>query len=513
MSDAEMQQLDAPVAEVRVLEDRASVTRRGTARLESGRARLAVRGVAPVLVDKTLSVRVQGATLQNARVRRKRIAKRDERHGEHAELSRALEDAQKVVLDLKTQLGLRGQELEATQTARQLLLAEVSDDVAWGRATPDAWADGFTLALERETTLRLEIAELQPKLARAEEHASDLARRVSLSQTPSSTRETWIELELIAERAGEATVELAYLVPSAIWRPQHRATLRGGELQMETDACVWQRTGEDWSDVTLSFSTERPSLGVEPPSLSPDVLHTQKKAEVMEVEAREEEIETAGLGRSAQVAPELPGVDDGGEARVLVAPGRANVPSDGRPHRVHLSRYTTPSQSSWVAYPERALAVIARSRHEHAGSTPLLAGPVDLVGESGPVGRTTTLFVAPGETFELGWGPSAELRVHREATRKDGKAKMLSSWIRTKHRVELKLSNTGELETLVEVTERVPVSEVAQVEIEVDAEKTSESRRPDEDGFIRWKVTLPPHGHRTLELAYTVSKKEGVRGI
>ena len=508
-----LQTLDAPVTEARVLEDRASVTRRGTAHVDAGRTRFKVSGVAPVLVDKTLSVHVVGATLQNARVRRKVIAKRREREGEHAELTRKLEDVQRVVAELKTEMGLRAQELEATQTARQLLLGEVGDDVAWGRAKAEGWSTGFDAALEAETALRLEIAELQPKLQEAERESQDLARRVTLSRTPSSSRETWIELELVAEQAGEATIEIRYIVPSAIWRPQHRATLRGGTLVMETDACVWQRTGEDWTDVALSFSTERPSLGVEPPSLSADVLRAQKRAEVVEVEAREEEIETAGLGRSKQVAADLPGVDDGGEARVLSAPRPATVPSDGRPYRVHLSSYESPATVSWVAFPERESVVISRSRHEHAGSTPLLAGPVDLVGESGPVGRTTTLFVAPGETFELGWGPSTELRIHRQATRKEGKSKMLSSWIRSQHRVELKLSNTGEVETSVEVTERVPVSEVAQVEIEVDADKTSESKRPDQDGFVRWTITLPPHGHRTLELGYTVSKKEGVRGI
>ena len=510
---SEMQTLDAPVTEVRVLEDRASVTRRATVRLGEGRSRWKISGVAPVLVDKTLSVRVEGATLQNARVLRKVIAKRDDREGEHAELAEQLEAAQRVVAELKTELGLRALELEATQTARKLLLGELGDDVAWGRATPEQWSTGFAAALERETTLRLEVADLRPKVERAEQEAQDLARRVSLSRTPSSARETWIELELIADGAGEAKVELSYLVPSAIWRPQHRATLRDGTLVMETDACVWQRTGEDWKDVKLSFSTERPSLGVEPPSLSPDWIRTQKKAEVMEVEAREEEIETAGLGRSKQVAADLPGVDDGGEARVLAAPRPASVPSDGRPYRVHLSSWESAAKTSWVAFPERAQAVIARSRHEHTGKTPLLAGPVDLVGESGPVGRTTTLFVAPGETFELGWGPSTEIRIHRHSSRQEGKAKMLSSWIRSKHKVELKLSNTGEVETSVEITERVPVSEVAQVEIEVDAEKTSEGKLPDQDGFVRWNVTLPPHGHLKLKLAYTVSKKEGVRGI
>jgi len=53
----------APVAEVSVLEDRASVVRRGRIALRAGQQRLVIERVSPVLVDKTLL-----ATCTNARV-------------------------------------------------------------------------------------------------------------------------------------------------------------------------------------------------------------------------------------------------------------------------------------------------------------------------------------------------------------------------------------------------------------------------------------------------------------
>jgi hypothetical protein len=65
----------------------------------------------------------------------------------------------------------------------------------------------------------------------------------------------------------------------------------------------------------------------------------------------------------------------------------------------------------------------------------------------------------------------------------------------------------------VKVSERVPVSEIDKVKIEVDAKEVTGGKSPDDDGFISWDVDLGPYGHETLELRYRLRKHEDVRGI
>ena len=113
----------------------------------------------------------------------------------------------------------------------------------------------------------------------------------------------------------------------------------GERVRWTAQACVWQNTGEDWDKAQLHFSTQRPSLGVEPPALRTDRLAVRRKREVLQVQTRQQKVERAGLGRGdgsggAPAEPEVPGIDDGGE--VLTLPGQhpVTVPSDGRPTRV-----------------------------------------------------------------------------------------------------------------------------------------------------------------------------------
>jgi len=302
-----------------------------------------------------------------------------------------------------------------------------------------------------------------------------------------------------------------YLVPGACWRPQHTATL-AERLTVTTDACVWQNTGEDWTSATLKFSTERPSLGQKPPALDDDELMTQRRSEVVRVEQRDVTIEHTGLGGAPP--PRVPGIDDGGEVRVLLAKARASVPSDGRPHRVPALSMDTESKASLVAYPELAQAVLVRTEQTNAGAAPLLAGPVDLVRESGFVGRTKIALIAPGERFELGFGPDPHVRLRREVETVDEEPGLLpSSYVGRSHRVRVHLSNLDDRPRTIDVTERVPVSEIEKVEVHFDEKKTTPRATPDKDGFVRWHVELGSRGRTTLELRYVIRRHKNVVGL
>ncbi|MBX3248585.1 MAG: mucoidy inhibitor MuiA family protein [Myxococcales bacterium] len=507
----ERRELEAPVVAVRVLEDRAFVRREAAVALEQGLTRWRITGVAPVVVDKTLEVRVEGATLAASRVRRARVAK-DDATGAHAERVRELEEARRAHSAIVVTHETKQTELADVIASKALLCAELAEDVGWGRAELAAAGAALDALIAREDALRAELAELAARRRKAERVLADRSEREAAARHPATHRRTWIELDLDAGAAAEARVHVAYLVPNAVWRPRHRATLRGESLEVETEAIVWQRTGEDWDGVSLTLSTERPSLGVHPPTLETDRVTARRKPERVEVETRAQVVATTGLGRDEAVAAEVPGVDDGGETRELAAEGRVRVPSDGRPHRTSLGRATTP------ATVDRVLAapspfVILRARATHAGALPLLAGPVVLVGQSGPIGETELRFVAPGDRFELGFGPDAAVRVVREEERLATETKLLSSWVRTTTVVKNKLSHVGDTPARFELVERVPVSEIPDVEIELDVEGSTAGARLDADGFVRWDVTLAPSSTKTIELRWVLAKKSHVQGV
>lgn len=512
MSDAIA--VTARIDTVTVTEDRAHVRRAGSLDVSQGVTRAVIDDVAPVIADKTLRARANGAAVEARVVRRVVATEPAERHAALArevdEKTREADLAQSNIKRLQASLDLHHE-------AQKRVLEEIAEDAARGTLADAATASRAAATFEeRERTVYADIVAAQKAKNDLDRDLVRLRARLAQAGHRETRVVASIELTISADAAKKIELVVEYIVPGACFRPQHTATLDDTELAMSTDACVWQNTGEDWNDVALKLSTERPSLGQKPPHLFDDELATHKKSEVVRVEVRNEAIQNAGLGMGdgpRETTSRVPGIDDGGDVRVLVAKGRATIPSDGRPHRVPCVQSRAPSSASLVAYPELAEAVLVRAVQTNASKDPILAGPVDLVRASGFVGRTKIPLIAAGERFELGFGPDPHVRVRRELEVVDEDASLLSNWIGRSHRVRVHLSNLDTSPRKIEVTERVPVSEIEKVEVHFDEKKTSPRATPNEDGFVKWTVDLAARGRTTLELRYVIRRHKDVAGL
>jgi uncharacterized protein (TIGR02231 family) len=508
--------VDLPVVEVTLLEDRALVRRQGRVTLPAAAVTVVVDGVAPVLADRTLTAAAEGpAPVQVAELgvdRRPRVLA-GERAGvvsaREQELGRLQRERQAVGASTERV----AQALRLAGQARGLLVGELAEDAAWGQVAPERWR-GDLAALDRwEAGLDDEALALEARRAELDQQIADLEGRLAGREEPVELAAA-LRCRLVVEQPGNYLLTVSYLVPGACWRPYHTARLceDGGDPRVELtcEACVWQNTGEDWAGVTLVCSTERPSLGVNPPVLDSDVLRLQRKETTLVVEERDQAVETTGP-REGTRAPELPGIDDGGEARLLRARELAHVPSDGQPHRLPLFSFTAPATLSLVLAGELIPAVVRATAQTNPGPHPLLAGPVDLIRRNGPAGRTSILYVPSGARFELGWGPEGDLRVDRSVAEKEEKEGLLSGWRARRTQVDLTISNLGGIAHTIDAVERIPVSEIDKVEIALDG-KPDPPAQPDGDGLLRWSLTVPARRQQRLRLAYRVRRHPDVAG-
>ncbi len=513
--------IEAPVREVTLLEDRAQVQRRGAVTLVAGLNRLAILDVAPVAQDVSLQAAVSaGARVADVRVvRAARITR-----AQQPPVLRAI-DAEVEALERDAErLGRERAQLEERRDRFLQIFAhaveEIPEDAGWGLVDVNQWRETIAHVSARHGELVRKIWDTWAEQRRVGVlHTQRVAERRVATQ-PNTTVVARLELDVWADAPGTFELTVGYVVPAAIWRPLHSARLRDdGTLEVVSQAVAWQATGEDWKDVRLAFSTARSSLGHEAPLLGDDLLVAQRRAESIVVAAREVKIQQAGVppssgGEAAPTPPpsvELPGVDDGGETRTLVAPAPATVPADGAPYVVPLSRFTAPATVELVTIPERDDKVFVRARAVNAGRTPLLAGPVELIREAGVVGWSKVLFVAPGERFELGFGPDDALRVLRRAD-SETETDDVDKWRVTAHVVRVYLSHLGGPPKTVEVLERIPVSEIEHVKVTLLASKCEPQPVVDDHGFCRWKIVLAPDTHAEVQLAFGVAVAPTVEG-
>jgi uncharacterized protein (TIGR02231 family) len=519
-------------AQVTLYEDRAEVVRRARARLPAGISWVLVSGVTVLLDDASLVAGGRpgggaGQGPESVRVVAARVLRRAVTIGPEevraAELDVQAAERRRDQAERALKRAQAAEERGATLGERWIAALErgprgVREEGAQWRAAWQAIARAHTRALDEQGACRAELERAEHDLGRAQ-------LRLVQVRTAEPRYEAAVEVQVEAAEAVEAELELRYRTPCALWRPEHLARLvprsegapegqgpgQGHDLVIRTLATVWQRTGEEWRDVVCRCSTARPSQGSTAPLLTDDVLYLRRKSEeerrTVTVEARDEVVAAAALERGARAVDEMPGVDDGGEPLVFEVGRPVSLPSDGQPVRLEVAEVALPCEVDLTAYPERSPAAYLRATALLVGKTPLLAGPVTVARGSELVGRGKLGFVAPGESFELGCGVDDGLRVRRRVDeRRDTQA--LTGTQRIERTVTLYLGNMSGSPRRLTVVERVPVSEIGDVEVEV---VSAGGAQVDADGFARFQVTVGPQKTAELVLVYRISAASKVQ--
>jgi uncharacterized protein (TIGR02231 family) len=501
-----------PVKKVVVMEDRAQVERRGAIAL-SGVTKLEIEGVSMVAVDRSLKLEVKGGTLIDAKFERRWTEQPKGGLSSDASAIRtrvkALELQKLVEGDALARFDARA---EVYAAARADLLRAISEFTGFGTSEIAQWKTELRALSEKEAAL-----DEERRLARHAITVTDLRYReahVALNAAEEPTRREECVLSLTIEGNGDAHVRASYLVPCAAWRPAYRATLTGDQVKIETEAVVWQRTGEEWSEVELLFSTARPTLGTTPPSLVEDRLRTRTKHEnerrVVDVSIREEVIRSAG---ETSGSPEMPGLDDGGETRLLPAAGATTIRSDGQPHRVALFSFDSKAAVERVCPVELSDLVFVLARFNNSSGQVLLAGPVDLIRDSGLIGRAQLRFAAPGETVKLSFGSEDGLQVIRDMEEKLDESRLTGRRTTTR-KIQLHVSNTRAEAVRIFIEERVPVSEVKEVEIDVLTKECSPVPAPlTTDGIARIELEVAANATKTATFSWELSAAAKVAGV
>jgi uncharacterized protein (TIGR02231 family) len=505
--------LGSRAKEVTFFEDRAEVARVAEAALEAGPRRVAIGGVSPYVDERSVQARLlagEGKIL-SARVRfRSHVEPALGREAVEA-LEAEAKAARAKVAEAVAAYGRAEAGRARARAALQAWLAGVAEVPTNAReaARLDAWrrslgaleqAEEAALA-ERSAARRAQV-EANDELARAE-------ARLAAGRVETPRIEAAVEVEIDAPAPGPATIEVRYRVPSALWRPEHlvrlvdpRADGGAGELEIVTYATAWQRTGEAWDEVEARFSTARPARAATPPLLADDVLATRRKSPEerrrVEVAVREQVIATAGAD-GARAASEMPGVDDGGEPRTYAPRGKVTIASDGKPLRVEVARTAVAAKLERAVLPEVASVAHLRASATLTKGGPLLAGPLRVARGASLVGRAKIGFVGAGEPFEVGLGPDDGVRVRRVAT-EEREVTAMTGTQKRKHTVAVHLANLAGAARRVVVVERVPVSEIEDVEVAViDA---GHFRADGPDGLWRAEVDLLPGATETIELVW-----------
>lgn len=193
---------------------------------------------------------------------------------------------------------------------------------------------------------------------------------------------------------------------------------------------------------------------------------------------------------------------------------RVDVPSTGKWVLVPVMHCAVGLMPEYVCVPSvepkvyRTLTVANRSAHA------LLPGPVDVTAGDEFLMTTSLPAISPGaeQSHRLGLGVEEAIKVARKTQFKETTGGFLGGSTVLPHEVEIELNNRLATPALIEVRERVPVSDPNDKDLKVEETAVvppwEKIETPIDDELVRgarrWRVTVPPGQQQKLTASFAI---------
>lgn len=471
-------------------------------------ASVVLKGLTPTLLPESLSARVErgGERISGVSVEDVfRPGPADERVAELARRIEELEDAKRQAEEAAA-AGRREKEL-----LDRGVLAIYAPGAGGPGSAPERSRRLSVPDVEAALSLyRARVEALDGKVFEKERTARDLSRRVKAARSeldkirnPRPTQEKVVRIDL--DRPGRCRLAVVYRVPSAGFVPRYNARLSpaGGTLALEFVADAWQRTGEDWSGVALTFSTARPGRTAQLPPLPPWQIDFGRPPIVRPMGK-------ARMGTAAGAPTREMVLDAAAPVPVrrftsldVTVAGGQDLGGNGERKTFLLARREQKTRVAWRAVPKATDGAFLAADGRNETGLPWLEAPVALFVGDAYVGRGRLSDIPEGGDFRIEFGrdPSVPVtRKERARTRENGG--VFSPVKRVRFRYEITARNLRKETVPLTVLDRIPVPR--HKDIVVKDVEIAEGGRRGEQGKVSWKFALGAGETRVLGLSFTV---------
>ncbi len=433
-----------------------------------------------------------------------------------------LEELNTAIESLETQIKLLNSNEEIFKLQTDLLTTLIQQNINT-ESTPDLQSMDEQLLYVQNTMSEISANRIanSNSLESARTELQTLKRRRSnIASDNSIQRNAVVDIAVLGNSV--VTVDLTYLVQNASWSPTYaiRASKDSTNIQIDYDAEIVQRTGEDWTDVSIILSTAQPQDSATPPIPRPwfvDIyipvvadVDSKRLANAPPSARRGATAEVFGASDSLAAAEgemyaelsEAAGaatVEGSGPAVNFVIPRTLLVPSNAKEKiTTSIASIVMESDSYRVAVPMLTDKIFIQSKVKNTSEFILLPGHGSIFYGSDYVGKTYLATVTPNETFEVNLGIDEMMSATRTLVKKQtGNTGLFGSGKQTKFDYRIELSNGHKNAISTRVWDRMPVSQNEKIEIALldtssllsTNERYLENQR--KQGILRWDINMP----------------------
>ena len=488
------------ITKVIVYYDSALVKKEAKINLNKGENLINIDGLPASMVNESVQVVVKGAVLHDVSVQTTYLKKGD---------------AQRINT-LKEKLESINNEINAKQNEIQALNT-VLEYIKKGSTSP--FSVNMTAA-QMQSILQLieqhsnqsyaKIAKLQQALQKLKEEKERLEKELSILNTGEATK----SLQLVVVNTGQeiATLTIQYITGNAGWNMEYeaRANTEAQTVEVTCNARVYQRTGEDWKDVSLELSTSKPFVATQHPVLNPWYLDIYQPSYYYKESAKSMALKSQDA--APQESEEMPVMQEERIAFSFQVKGAKTIPSDGNAYKISVAKATTDCTLRYATVPKVLPYVMLEGEFPNPFDFPMQGGNMNIYLDGKFVNSfSVNKLYVPKDPITIALGVDESLSAERKLVSKKTEYKgLVSKTKRIEYVYSIKLANGKKRDVAITVQDAIPVSQNEKIAVTL-INKNSIGAAIDNEGKATWQVELKSNQKKELMIHFAVEFPESLK--
>jgi uncharacterized protein (TIGR02231 family) len=335
-------------------------------------------------------------------------------------------------------------------------------------------------------------------------------------------------IDLAVEKGGAYSLDLAYMIYGASWRPVYdiRAWSDTNEVEVIFMAQVNQQTGEDWENVDLVLSTARPSEGANPPQLVAWYLNVgpifhARGGRLGEAGYLVEGIELEDSFKGISNVPMEQAASQYLSAEVVqtaistafTLEKKETIPSNKEFKKVPVKAFSFMAETENYIVAKLSEAAYLKASVKSNVDFPLLAGQANVFFDNNFVSTSYLPNVLTDEKFDLFFGINEGIRVRRELVKKFVEdAGLTGNKRQIDYEYKINAENYTKATQKIIVLDQIPVTQNDDIDVKLLSAKPEPNYEPDDKGkgFLRWISSLSAGEKSEYSFKYQVKYPNGI---
>jgi uncharacterized protein (TIGR02231 family) len=322
----------------------------------------------------------------------------------------------------------------------------------------------------------------------------------SLSEKSAKVKQLIIEVETKSDAASQ--VDMTYLVSDAGWSPKYnvRALTDGTEIELEYRANVYNNSGINWKNVSVTLSTAstetkliKPELGYAW-SLDFNSNNQSNSKATGEGNLSNKQLKNDNVEFVSIEAPELD--------LYMNLDVDYDIPADNLPHMVSVGDFKLPSRYKYYAVPKVDDNVYLIAYINGWQKLNLIEGESSIYYNGAFLGNSFLDTKFSNTELEVSLGIEKGIQISKVKKEDKEAEKTIGTNRYTKLIYSIDVRNNKTKDIDIQITDQVPISQDSDIEIEVL--NISDAKRDDETGKLTWNLTLKPNEFKKLLVEFSV---------